>query len=114
MTVIAIDIEDLGDEPIDAGAALGKGIEAMARVFCGPDRDPELAALRYADYLRTDHWRKTRERALLRAGHQCKRCETTNRRLDVHHLSYDRLGQELESDLTVLCSVCHAIEHGKQ
>jgi hypothetical protein len=114
MTVIATDVEENADgAPMTTVEALNQAFEAYERIWRGPDRDPELSRLRYADYLRTDHWRETRERALMRAGHQCKRCEATDRRLDVHHLSYERLGRELESDLTVLCSICHAIEHGE-
>ena len=33
-------------------------------------------------------------------------------RLEVHHLSYARLGRELPDDLIVLCPACHAIAHG--
>jgi DNA-binding MarR family transcriptional regulator len=64
----------------------------------------------YALYLRSDHWRETRKAALKRAGHKCQLC-TSNRGLQVHHRTYERLGQELPQDLTVLCATCHENFH---
>jgi 5-methylcytosine-specific restriction endonuclease McrA len=82
--------------------------EAFAR---GNQRDPVAVAMPYADYLRTEHWQSTRLRALQRAGFQCKDCEISGVQLDVHHLTYDRLGREAESDLIVLCHRCHERAH---
>lgn len=64
----------------------------------------------YKAYLRSAHWDIVRRRALLRAGNQCKGCESTHI-LDVHHLSYKRLWREKESDVIVLCRDCHALIH---
>jgi hypothetical protein len=77
-----------------------------------PDERAELRKLPYPDYLRTAHWSHTRRRALLRAGRQCQRCEISDVQLEVHHLTYDRLGRESEGDLIVLCRRCHGREHG--
>ena len=52
-------------------------------------------------------WSITRRRALLRAGHQCQRCEGTER-LDVLRLADQR--QACEADLVVLCARCHEAE----
>ncbi len=60
----------------------------------------------YERYLTTGHWRTTRNAALKRAGYRCAKC-TAGRNLQVHHLSYDRLGAETDSDLEVLCRGCH-------
>ena len=77
------------------------------------DNSEQLRSLDYrAEYLQTPHWQLTRKRALLRAGFQCQGCERANLSLDVHHLTYDRLGREAEADLIVLCRLCHAKEHG--
>jgi len=97
------EIEDYGDLaylPADRAHALETEPQA------------ELMGLSYLRYLRSAHWDHTRRRALLRAGHQCQRCEISNVQLDVHHLTYDRLGREAEHDLIVLCHRCHAREHG--
>lgn len=69
-----------------------------------------LRALPYADYLQTPWWRARRNRALRAAGYRCQRC-TVKRQLEVHHQSYERLGDELDSDLEVVCRGCHVGHH---
>ena len=71
-----------------------------------------LKAMPYEDYLKTDHWQRTRRRAIQRQGGQCQLCRSTEN-LVVHHLSYERKGQELPSDLEVLCARCHRRIHGR-
>ena len=61
-------------------------------------------------YLRSDHWAAVREAALKRAGHRCQVCNAPDR-LDVHHRTYERLGNEEPGDVTVLCRRCHAVFH---
>lgn len=76
-------------------------------------RQTELRRLNYVDeYLRSEHWQATRHAALGRARFRCERCGT-DRRLHVHHLTYVRLGAELDEDLEVLCISCHYAEHGQ-
>lgn len=62
-------------------------------------------------YLRSDHWAEQRKMALDRAGHRCQTCNSGHK-LDVHHRTYERLGSEHPSDLTVLCRRCHDLFHG--
>jgi len=64
-------------------------------------------------YLFSPEWQRTRENALLAAGHECQKCGARGRgvTLDVHHLTYERLGDELPADLIVLCRGCHQTEH---
>lgn len=64
----------------------------------------------YAQYLRTDYWRRQRLRALQRADHHCQVCSGTTA-LEVHHNTYCRLGNERLSDLFVLCKTHHAVLH---
>lgn len=63
----------------------------------------------YRQYLRTPDWQARRYKWLLASGGMCQRCgiggEVSG--LDVHHLTYDRLGEELESDVVVVCRPCH-------
>lgn len=66
----------------------------------------------YARYLLSPHWQQVRQLALLRSGRQCQRCYATDQRLDVHHLTYVRQGNESETDVIVLCGTCHAAAHG--
>jgi 5-methylcytosine-specific restriction endonuclease McrA len=65
----------------------------------------------YWQYLRSDEWKARRRDARHRAGNQCQDCSVSNVVLHVHHLTYERLGQELASDLRVLCLTCHAERH---
>jgi 5-methylcytosine-specific restriction endonuclease McrA len=69
-----------------------------------------LRRLPYRDYLRTFHWRRTRDLTLERAGHRCALCPSTST-LSVHHRSYARLGYEQPGDLIVLCKDCHDRHH---
>jgi hypothetical protein len=65
-----------------------------------------IRALPYENYLYSTWWFSRRNKALRDAGYHCQRCNV-KRELRVHHLSYDRLGAELDSDLEVLCRGCH-------
>jgi len=81
----------------------------------------------YEDYLRSDHWRHVREAALARAMGRCQNSGCHYRllsreelaaypprgyTLDVHHMTYDRLGHERLDDVLVLCRRCHGAAHG--
>jgi len=65
----------------------------------------------YRQYLRTPEWRRTRAAALHRAGNRCAFDVTHATDLEVHHRTYERLGEELAGDLLVLCRECHRIHH---
>jgi hypothetical protein len=62
----------------------------------------------YWEYLGSIEWQKKRDEALERAGYCCEHagCENDDD-LQVHHLSYERLGYELLSDVIVLCEYHH-------
>lgn len=81
-------------------------------------------------YLCSQHWIDTREAAKARVGYRCQVCRvfgpnatcgvrlpweeqmmTEAPQLDVHHVTYARLGQELPEDLEVLCRSCHDKRH---
>ena len=75
-----------------------------------------LRAMPYRDYLQTDHWKRTRRSALYRSAYRCQLCNSGgfgNREilLDVHHRTYENIGQEKPEDLTVLCRICHEKFH---
>lgn len=65
---------------------------------------------RYDAYIVSDVWREKRGPALERAEHRCQVCNA-DRHLDVHHRTYERLGDERPGDLTVLCRSCHELFH---
>lgn len=74
------------------------------------ERLRELQYMPYAEYLQTPEWKATRENAVRRARGCCQTCSSTDR-LNVHHRTYIRRGQEYSSDLIVLCEPCHKIFH---
>lgn len=73
---------------------------------------PPVGAKRvaYEFYLRSPEWRKRRDTALRLAGFRCQRCQS-KRELQVHHKTYERLGEELDDDLEALCRSCHEGHH---
>jgi len=72
----------------------------------------ELAALPYDEYLKTDHWKQVRSTAYGAAGGRCQLCNSGGE-VHAHHRTYDNLGHEKPSDVTVLCAECHAKFHDK-
>ena len=66
----------------------------------------------YLEYLTSKEWKEVRELALKRAGYKCQICGSTQN-LDVHHNTYDHLGNETEhlEDLVVLCAEHHQLYH---
>lgn len=60
----------------------------------------------YLEYLKSDAWRERRASKLEASKFRCERCGEREG-LEVHHLSYDRLGQERTDDLIVLCKSHH-------
>lgn len=64
----------------------------------------------YDSYLATSHWKVKRERAVTRDGYRCRVCNSPDR-LNVHHRTYERIGEEVDSDLITLCQPCHQLFH---
>lgn len=87
--------------------------ERRAAIARHLDRVSKLRSLSYTDYLRTDHWVKVRESAIRRAKWRCQACYSS-RDIQVHHRTYDRLGEESPSDLMVLCDPCHSVFHSER
>lgn len=71
-----------------------------------------MPSLIYHEYIESPEWQVKREAALERCGRKCQLCSSTLR-LNVHHNTYERLGEELDVDLTVLCRRCHEAFHAK-
>jgi 5-methylcytosine-specific restriction endonuclease McrA len=70
----------------------------------------ELKTMRYAEYLASPEWNLQRRTALRRAGGRCEACNRTGK-LNVHHRTYERRGDEAADDLIVLCADCHGAVH---
>jgi hypothetical protein len=71
-----------------------------------------LRRMRYADYLRTRHWQSLRLSKLEQAHRRCELC-FSSKALEVHHKTYTNRGNEILSDLIVLCHPCHSKFHNK-
>ncbi len=61
-------------------------------------------------YLQSDAWIVTRNASLERFGYRCALCAETEN-LQVHHNSYEHVGDEDLCDLVVLCAECHRKVH---
>lgn len=61
---------------------------------------------KYSDYLLSPAWAVRREACLSAAGNKCEGCGFA-KRLHIHHLTYERIYDELAGDLMALCMMCH-------
>lgn len=66
----------------------------------------------YENYIHSSAWRSRRQRALQLGHYRCAKCGSTTS-LQVHHLSYQHLGHELDNELVVLCASCHRQVHNR-
>lgn len=64
----------------------------------------------YREYIRSDEWRNKARDAITRSTGRCAMCGT-RKNLTVHHNTYERIGNELPTDLTVVCWKCHRRHH---
>ena len=62
--------------------------------------------MKYEQYIQSDAWRLQRQLLIAEHGAKCDLCKRTNE-LNVHHLNYERLGNERADDVIVLCIRCH-------
>jgi hypothetical protein len=69
---------------------------------------------KYIKYIVSEEWKRKRESILKRDKHTCQKCLSTIPVLQVHHLTYDRFGDEDDQDLITLCLDCHEEIHRKR
>jgi hypothetical protein len=74
------------------------------------DEITDMSHVAYQDYLASEAWRARRRIMLKRSFHKCQVCGASDQ-LQIHHRTYDRLGNERPEDLTVLCGSCHTLFH---
>ncbi len=65
----------------------------------------------YKAYLKSDKWDFFRRKIIAERGAMCERCGELSPHLNVHHLTYVRLGNELPDDVKVYCLPCHKLMH---
>jgi 5-methylcytosine-specific restriction endonuclease McrA len=67
----------------------------------------------YNAYLDSKEWAAFRLYALDWHGRRCAKCRRKERKLEpfewleIDHLTYERVGRELVTDVQVLCNTCH-------
>jgi len=64
----------------------------------------------YAEYRKTPEWAERRKMAISRDKGICQGCLKAPAEV-VHHLTYERIGNELMFDLVSLCRTCHDRAH---
>ena len=64
----------------------------------------------YHAYIHSPAWGRKRQRKFGQVGRRCEKCGRDSD-LQVHHLTYVRLGRERMGDLQVLCRGCHEGVH---
>ena len=65
----------------------------------------------YRAHLDSPEWKRKRAMVFARSNFQCERGECMNRAEQVHHLTYERLGEEPLEDLQAVCIACHRQLH---
>jgi len=70
---------------------------------------------RYNQYIKSEEWYNLKIDLLEKRGCKCEKCGKKRRptSLHIHHLTYERLYDELPTDLMIMCAICHMKEHGK-
>jgi predicted HNH restriction endonuclease len=61
----------------------------------------------YIRYIKSEAWKLRCAAYFMRYGRWCKACGTRKGPLQVHHMTYDRLGKEPLTDLVSVCAPCH-------
>lgn len=71
---------------------------------------------RYGQYMRSEEWQEKRQAVLRRDKYRCQWTGKSARpgdHLNVHHLTYIRVGCEDLADLITVCRSAHAAHHGR-
>lgn len=66
---------------------------------------------KYKTYLQSPRWLEFSTDAKMATGGRCQGCDRETWNLQVHHLTYERLGNERASDVWVVCGSCHLKFH---
>lgn len=66
--------------------------------------------LYYQTYLKSPAWLQLRARIFRSRGFSCEICQS-KKNLQLHHVTYERLGYEKDEDVMILCRKCHEKAH---
>lgn len=67
--------------------------------------------MKYDEYIKSKQWKAKADETKRLAGYRCQVCNSSDEELHAHHRTYERLGEELQSDLICLCAKCHSLFH---
>lgn len=94
---------------VDSGGSTRTPTHVQARRDARKARLTELGYASYGDYLRSDCWQATRR--LYFASQMPRECLCGDVDVQLHHVTYERLGNENLTDLLPLCRTCHQMVH---
>lgn len=68
----------------------------------------------YYEYIKSPEWHSLKIDIIQARGCKCERCNKKKHpaKLQLHHLTYERLFNEESQDLMLVCRRCHMKEHG--
>lgn len=69
----------------------------------------EIGYKSYKDYIKSDLWKDIRTKHI-NHHNKCDYCNSKYR-LNVHHLSYEKIGVYITDHLITLCDDCHTFSH---
>jgi len=72
--------------------------------------DPLMSHEDKLKYLASPKWQQLKMQVKLRDSFHCKKCNAKHS-LEVHHITYQNLGDEPLEDLVTLCRTCHGKLH---
>jgi hypothetical protein len=64
----------------------------------------------YKSYLASKKWFDRRDKYFKTHAKRCRAC-ASKAKIHLHHMTYERLGSERDTDLIALCEVCHTNVH---
>ena len=70
----------------------------------------ETEKIDHQEYINSPKWKAKRQMVLERDNFRCRKCGT-GKNLDVHHITYEHIGNEPIDDLVTLCRECHESVH---
>ena len=73
-------------------------------------KDTQETVETYGEYLKTKHWDNIKQLMFKTYLYQCSVCGGVQK-LQVHHKTYERIGDEDMNDLVYLCKACHRLMH---
>jgi 5-methylcytosine-specific restriction endonuclease McrA len=91
------------------GEVVNPIVERLRRAR-GKGRDAWLIC--YREYLASPEWQVRRQHVLERSRGVCEGCREQPAS-EVHHLTYDHVGEEFLWELEAVCDDCHSRVHGR-